>query len=69
MYKNVKEDFDRLSTISDVKINPDTNFAELNAYIYDLKAEGKGISASDYIFNLVQQYNEKNPQKPIRLID
>lgn len=69
MYNNVKMDFDRLSTISEVPINPDNNFAELNAHIYDLRAAGSNISASDYIFDLVQKYNEANPKTPIRLID
>lgn len=69
MYNNVKSDFDKLSTVSEVPINPDNNFAELNAYIYDLRAAGSNISASDYIFDLVQKYNEDNPKTPIRLID
>lgn len=69
MYDNIKNDFANLSTISEVPINPDNNFAELNAYIYDLRARGNDISASEYLFDLVQQYNESNPKTPIRLTD
>lgn len=64
MYNNITQDFKLISNYVQVNINPENNFAELNAL-----ADKSGKSASDLLFEWTNAYNLNNPTKPIRLID
>ena len=73
MYSNIKSDFDKISQMSGIIINPDDNFAALRAYVetYNntLTNGAQPITMQSFLFDKVKEYNTKNPTNPIRLID
>ena len=83
LYDNVKEDFANLlptivaynqeHNLNLPEFNPDTNFAELNAYIEDynasLPAGNAKLKASTILQEIITKHNKQNPTKQIRLID
>lgn len=73
MYHNVKVDFDKLSQLTGVAINPDDNFTALRVYVETYNAnlaEGEpAVTMQSFLFDKTKEYNELNPTNPIRLID
>ena len=60
MYSNIKSDFDKISQLSGITINPDDNFSALRAYVetYNntLTNELQPITMQSFLFDKVKEY-------------